>query len=140
MKEFIQSFATPYDLSGPSPTASLATLKAGLRINEKEGDKLRECLYRNTLLVKEGLSNLGFKTMNTSNFPIVSVLIEDQEKLISSANMLFDEGILVTVAPFPMVKSGNEAHRISVTAANTLEEIETLLKAFKKVKNQIMDI
>jgi 8-amino-7-oxononanoate synthase len=139
MKQFIQAFATPYDLSGPSPTASLATLKAGLRINEREGDSIRGRLYQNTIVVKRGLQELGFETMNRSNFPIIAVMIRDQGKLIASANLLFDEGILVTVAPFPMVRQGEEALRISVTAANTSEEIEQLLHAFRRVREVIMD-
>jgi 8-amino-7-oxononanoate synthase len=48
--------------------------------------------------------------------------------------MLFEEGILVTVAPYPMMKKGEEVHRISITASNTEKEIQQLINAFKKIK------
>jgi 8-amino-7-oxononanoate synthase len=137
MKKFIQAFATPYDLSGPCPTASLATLNRGLEINDKEGDALRSRLWNLVERGKEGLKKLGFKVMNTTGFPIVAVVIGDQELLIETANLLFDEGILVTVAPFPMVKRGDESHRLSFTAANTEEDVDRLLAAFKKVRERL---
>lgn len=134
MKTFIEAFATPYDLSGPCPTASLATLLKGLEINEKRGDVYRKKLWHLTDRVITGLREMDFKVVNTTGFPIVSVHIGDTQNLIETANILFDEGILVTVAPYPMVKEGEEVHRLTITAVNTNEEIDQLLHAFKKVK------
>lgn len=134
LKTFIQAFATPYDLSGPCPTASLATLNRGLEINAREGDQIRKRLWNITERGKKGLKQLGFNVMNVSGFPIVAVVIGDQELLIKTANVLFQEGILVTVAPFPMVKRGDESHRLSFTAANTDEDVDRLLAAFAKVR------
>ncbi len=137
MKTFLEAFATPYDLSGPCPTASLATLLKGLEINEKKGELMRKQLWDITKKGIEGLRNLGFTVFNKTGFPIVSVHIGNTEDLITTANMLFDEGILVTVAPFPMVKKGDECHRLTFTSANTEEEVDNLLKAFKKVKEYL---
>jgi 8-amino-7-oxononanoate synthase len=137
MKTFLQAFATPYDLSGPCPTASLATMLQGLQINEKRGDQIREQLWSVTKKSIEGLRNLGFTVLNKTGFPIVSVRIGNTDDLIATANLLFDEGILVTVAPYPMVKKGDECHRITLTASNTDEEVDQLLAAFKKVKDYL---
>lgn len=134
METFIKAFATPYDLSGPCPTASLATLLQGLKINEERGELYRKKLYDLTHQAIKGLSNLGYKVLNKTGFPILSVHIGDTDKLIKTANILFDEGILVTVAPFPMMKKGEEVHRITITSANTEDEIEKLIDAFKKIK------
>jgi 8-amino-7-oxononanoate synthase len=139
MKTFIQAFATPYDLSGPCPTASLATLSRGLEINKKRGDDYRKKLWSITERAIIGLRGLGLKVINDTGFPIISVEVGDTEKLIETANMLFDDGILVTVAPFPMVKKGEEAHRITFTAANTEEEIDQLIFAFGRVKKYLDD-
>jgi 8-amino-7-oxononanoate synthase len=137
MKTFIQAFATPYDLSGPCPTASLATLMRGLEINEKRGDAYRKKLWDITEKAINGLRDLGFTVMNKTGFPIVSVHIGDTEDLIETANLLFEEGILVTVAPYPMVEKGQEVHRLTFTSANTEEEVNQLLKAFEKVKQYL---
>lgn len=137
METFIKAFSTPYDLSGPCPTASLATLLQGLRINEVRGENYRNRLHHLTQKAIQGLRDLGYTVLNQSGFPILSVHIGDTEKLITTANVLFNEGILVTVAPYPMMKKGEEVHRITLTAANTEEEVEVLLSAFKKIKEYL---
>lgn len=134
METFIKAFATPYDLSGPCPTASLATLLQGLKINEKRGNEYRSKLWNLTEQALNELRELGYKVINKTGFPILSVHIGDTKKLIKTANMLFEEGILVTVAPYPMMKKGEEVHRITITASNTAEEVNQLIQAFKTVK------
>lgn len=137
MSTFIKAFATPYDLSGPCPTASLATLLQGLKINKKRGNLYRDRLYKLTRQALMGLRELGYTVINKTGFPILSVHIGNTQKLIKTANILFDEGILVTVAPYPMMKRGEEVHRITITAANTQKEIIQLIKAFKKIKKYL---
>ncbi|HSX33330.1 MAG TPA: aminotransferase class I/II-fold pyridoxal phosphate-dependent enzyme [Candidatus Saccharimonadales bacterium] len=138
MKTFLEAFATPYDLSGPCPTASLATLLKGLEINEKRGDQYRQQLWDVTKAAIDGLRDMGFTVMNKTGFPIASVWIGNSEDLIATANILFDEGILVTAAPFPMVRQGDECHRLTFTSANTQEEVQSLLQAFAKVKDYLV--
>ncbi|MCX6745270.1 MAG: pyridoxal phosphate-dependent aminotransferase family protein [Candidatus Parcubacteria bacterium] len=134
MSAFIKAFATPYDLSGPCPIASLATLSQGLKINEKRGEKFRLKLWNLTQKALKGLRAQGYTVINRTGFPILSVHIGDTAKLIKTANFLFKEGILVTVAPYPMMKKGEEVHRISITAANTEEDVGQLIAAFGKIR------
>ena len=137
MQQFIKTFATPYDLSGPCPTASLATLWQGLEINDTRGDTIRDRLWALTQRTINGLQDLGFDIDNRTGFPIVSVRIGDSNLLEQTANLLYQRGILVTVCPFPMVRPGEEVHRITVTAANTADEVDQLLDAFEAI-SQIM--
>jgi len=134
METFIEAFATPYDLSGPCPTASLATMLQGLKINEERGEMYRSKLYSLTHKAITGIRNLGLMVLNKTEFPIISVHIGDTDTLIKTANMMFDtDGILVTVSPYPMMKKGDEVQRITITAANTEEEIEQLINSFKRI-------
>ncbi len=137
MRGFLQGLATPYDLSGPCPTASLATLATGLDINEKRGDAYRKKLWELTEKTIHGLRALGFTVFNKTGFPIVYVVIGDNDKLVESANKLFGDGILVTVSPYPMVARGVEGHRITLTAANSEEQVMHLLHSFAKIKEGI---
>lgn len=137
MQHFIKTFATPYDLSGPCPTASLATLWQGLEINDARGDVMRDRLWSLTQRAITGLRGLGFAVDNRSGFPIISVRIGEASLLEATARILFDHGILVTVCPFPMVKRGEEVHRITVTAANTDAEVDELLAAFELVRDHM---
>lgn len=138
VRDFLRAFATPYDLSGPAQTASLAILKAGLRINEREGDLLRTRLWRNTSRVKSALTELGFFVENTTGFPILTVRVGDNDLLRDTANTLLDKGVLVTVAPYPMVRKGEEGHRLSITAANTDEDIDRLSAAFADIRDKVV--
>src|SRR3712207_8883918 len=58
IKKLIKAAAAPYLYSGPSPTASLATVLAGLDVNDKRGEALRADLYRKTMRSEEHTSEL----------------------------------------------------------------------------------
>jgi 8-amino-7-oxononanoate synthase len=139
MKSYIKAYATPYDLSGPCPTASLQTILTGLIVNEKHGDAFRKKLYQMTKQAVDGLRELGFYIDNNTYYPIVSVWLGDTDHLIKASKILWDNQILVTLAPYPMVKKGDETLRITITAANTDAEILMLLQAFQKVKNYLLE-
>ncbi|MBX9690488.1 MAG: pyridoxal phosphate-dependent aminotransferase family protein [Candidatus Obscuribacterales bacterium] len=134
LKSFLKAYATPYDLSGPCPTASLQSLISGLAVNESFGDELRKKLYDLSFRAINGLRELGFYIDNDSYFPIVSVWIGDSMHLIEASRILWESGILITLAPYPMVRRGEETLRITLTAANDAEEVEQLLQAFSRVK------
>lgn len=139
MKEFIKAFATPYDLSGPCPTASLQSVLTGLAVNVSRGDQIRRKLYDLSKKSIDGLRDRGFHIENDTYFPIVSVWIGDTEHLIHAADILWKSGILITLAPYPMVRRGQETLRITVTAANTDEEVDRLLAAFDRIKQYLVE-
>lgn len=136
MKTFLQGFSTPYDLSGPCPTASLATLMKGLELSAEKGDGMRRRLADLTRKVIDGLRAKGFIVRNLSGFPIVSVSAESRD-LTEYANLLFNLGILVTVCPYPMVPRGQEVLRITITSANTDKQVDRLIGAFGTIADRI---
>ncbi len=137
MKAFLKAYATPYDLSGPCPTASLQTVLTGLAVNEKRGESYRKTLYQLTKKTIDGIRALGFHIDNDTYFPIVSVWVGETRHLIHTAKILWDHGNLVTLAPYPMVKKGQESLRITVTAANTEQEVDNLVNTFVKVRDYL---
>ncbi|WP_437768940.1 pyridoxal phosphate-dependent aminotransferase family protein [Sorangium sp. So ce281] len=140
-KAFLKAYATPYDLSGPCPTASLATLLAAIHVNAARGDELRRRLYRLTRLAVDGLRALGFHVDNDNYFPIVSVWCGDNERLIEASRILFDAGVLLTLGPYPMIPKGKEELRITITSANTEEQVhEHLLQGFARVRDYLTRI
>lgn len=139
MKKFFKAYATPYDLSGPCPTASLQSLMTGLAVNEQRGTKIRKNLFLLTKKTIDELRKMGFYIDNNTYFPIVTVWIGDTKHLIRSSQILWDHGILLTLAPYPMVRKGDESLRITITAKNTGEQIELLLQAFSKIKEYLWE-
>ena len=73
LKRLLKTAAPPYLYSGPSPVASLATVLAGLELNEQRGDAIRADLWRKTSAVLDCLDRLGVHTPNRSGFPIIEV-------------------------------------------------------------------
>ena len=88
LKRLLKTAAPPYLYSGPSPIASLATVLAGLDMNEKRGDAIRADLWRRTAAVLDKLDRLGVHTPNRSGFPIIEVPLARHEdtKTAGSAN------------------------------------------------------
>jgi 7-keto-8-aminopelargonate synthetase-like enzyme len=126
MKEHLKVAAAPYLYSGPSPTASLATVLSGLDVNDRRGDAIRTDLARKTARVLSHLAVLGVHTPNTSGLPIVEVPLARSTDLDAVGRFLWENGIYVTLAAYPLVPRNRVGFRIQVTAANTDEEITAL--------------
>ena len=127
MKRLLKTAAPPYLYSGPSPVASLATTLVGLDVNERRGDELRGDLWRKTDRVLECLSRIGARTPNRDGLPIVEVPLGRAEQIGDVGRFLFERGIYVTLAAYPLVPRSEVGFRIQLTAANTDSEIDQLI-------------
>jgi 8-amino-7-oxononanoate synthase len=126
VKQVLKTAAPPYLYSGPSPVASLATVLEGLRVNDARGDELRGKLHHLTGRVLRRINELGIYTPNESGFPIIEVPVADPETVDDVGDMLFDRGIYVTMAVYPLVPRDEVGFRLQLTAANTDEQIDHL--------------
>ena len=126
LKNYLKVAAAPYLYSGPSPTASLATVLAGLWVNDLEGDRIREGLWLKTTRVLAQINRLGIRTLNQSGFPVIELPLGDPDDIDAAGRFLFEQGIYVTLAPYPLVPRSEVGFRIQVTAANDDSEIEQL--------------
>ena len=136
LKRLLKTAAPPYLYSGPSPVASLATTIAGLAVNETRGDAIRADLWRKTATVLDCLDRLGAHTPNRSGFPIIEVPLARHEDIDAVGRFLFENGIYVTLAAYPLVPRDEVGFRIQVTAANTNAEIEQLVDALGRLANR----
>lgn len=126
LKNHLKVAAPPYLYSGPSPTASLATVMAGFDVNESRGDQIRADLHRKTMKVLDHVHALGFATPNRSGLPIIEIPLADGRDIDAVAKFLLAHGIYVTVAAYPLVPRDQTGFRIQVTAANKDEELDQL--------------
>jgi 8-amino-7-oxononanoate synthase len=133
LKELLKTAAPPYLYSGPSPIASLATVLAGFDVNEARGDAIRADLWRKTDEVLRCLDGLGVHTPNRSGFPIIEVPLARHEDIDAAGRFLFDHGIYVTLAAYPLVPKTEVGFRIQITAANSQAEIEQLVDTLGKL-------
>jgi len=126
LKNHLKVAASPYLYSGPSPVASLATVLAGMDLNETRGDVIRADVHRKTAIVLDRIRDLGLFTPNTSGLPIIELPLAPGEDIAAVGQFLFDSGIYVTLAAYPLVPRLEVGFRVQVTAANTVEEIDSL--------------
>jgi 8-amino-7-oxononanoate synthase len=136
LKRLLKTAAPPYLYSGPSPVASLATTLAGLEVNKTRGDAIRADLWRKTATVLDCLDRLGAHTPNRSGFPLIEVPLARHEDIDAVGRFLFENGIYVTLAAYPLVPRDEVGFRIQVTAANTNAEIEQLVDVLGRLANR----
>jgi 7-keto-8-aminopelargonate synthetase-like enzyme len=133
LKNQLKVAAAPYLYSGPSPVASLATVLAGFAVNTERGDQIRASLYRKTSRVLDATRELGLATPNTSGLPIIEIPLSNSDDIDEVGNFLYDAGIYVTLAAYPLVPRSQVGFRVQVTASNTDEEISELCDALRSL-------
>jgi len=129
--------ASTFIFSGPSPVASLASAIAGLKLNQIEGEQWRQQVYRLTYKLVTESKGMGFEVVNENFFPIVGVVIGNTKQVIAACHILWEYGILITPAIFPIVPLDRGLLRFSITAANTEPEIDRALESLQAVRKQL---
>ena len=129
VKNLLKVAAPPYLYSGPSPVASLATVLAGFDVNEQRGDALRGVLWKHTKRILDCLERLEVETPNRSGLPIIEIPLQRFDRIDEVGRFLFERGVYVTLAAFPLVPKSEVGFRVQITSANTDAEIDRLLEA-----------
>jgi 8-amino-7-oxononanoate synthase len=106
---------------------------AGLDVNEVRGDAIRADLWRKTQRVLACLDELGVHTPNVSGTPIIEVPLAHHEDIDAVGRFLFDRGVYVTLAAYPLVPRDEVGFRVQVTAANTDEEVGLLVDTLREL-------
>ncbi len=113
--------------SRPRSQASTSTRPAATRFAPTSGARPTRCSHC--------LDRLGVHTPNRSGFPIIEVPLARHEDIDAAGRFLFDHGIYVTLAAYPLVPKNEVGFRIQVTAANTHAEIDQLIDVLGKLAN-----
>jgi 8-amino-7-oxononanoate synthase len=126
LKQHLKLAAPPYLYSGPSPTASLASVLAGFDVNEARGDQLRADLYDLSIRVLSHVRKLGLATPNVHDTPVIELLVAQGVDLVEVAELLWERGVYVTLAAYPLVPRDQVGFRIQLTAIHTVEQVDEL--------------
>ena len=100
---------------------------AGFDVNEQRGDELRSRLHGLTARLLDGLARLDIATPNRSGLPIVEIPLRDHRQIAEVGRFLFDHGVYVTLAAYPLVPKAEVGFRVQLTAANTEAEVDSAL-------------
>ena len=77
-----------------------------------------------TARILDTLHGLGVATPNHSGFPIIEVPLRDHTRIAEVGRFLYERGVYVTLAAFPLVPKNEVGFRFQVTAANTHAEVD----------------
>ena len=102
----------------------------------KVGDAIRADLWKKTTDVLDCLDRIGAHTPNRSGFPIIEVPLARHEDIDAAGRFLFENGIYVTLAAYPLVPRDEVGFRIQLTAANTTAQVEQLTDALGRLASR----
>ena len=83
--------------------------------------------YAHTAARARRLERLGVHTPNRSGLPIIEIPLRDHERIDAVGRLLFDRGVYVTLAAYPLVPKDEVGFRVQLTAANTDAEVDMLI-------------
>jgi 7-keto-8-aminopelargonate synthetase-like enzyme len=95
-------------------------------VNRERGDDLRADLYGKTRRVLDHMGGLGIATPNRYGSPIIEIPLADADEIDDVGDYLFDSGIYVTMATYPLVPRNEVGFRAQVTSANPDSHIQLL--------------
>lgn len=129
--DFIKHFGRPMIFSASLAPGCTAAANASLDILIREPERA-ETVRKNSRLMKQELSAMGFKTGN-ADAAIVPVVIGESLMTFCIWKELLDAGVYTNPVLYPAVAKGNEMLRTSFLATHTQEHLTRALEIFRKV-------
>ena len=96
------------------------------------GDDLRAQLKRNSEHFRRRMSDAGFN-LSGADHAIIPVMLGDAKLAADMATRMLEKGIYVVGFSFPVVAQGKARIRTQMSAAHTLEQVDTTVDAFIEV-------
>ncbi|WP_047682736.1 MULTISPECIES: glycine C-acetyltransferase [Xenorhabdus] len=133
--EWLRQRSRPYLFSNSLAPAIVA---ASIKVLDmlKDGDDLRERLWKNVNLFREKMTAAGF-TLAGADHAIIPVMLGDAKLAQEFASELLKEGIYVIGFFYPVVPKGQARIRTQISAAHTEEQIERVVAAFTRIGKQL---
>ncbi|MBW4039670.1 MAG: aminotransferase class I/II-fold pyridoxal phosphate-dependent enzyme [Acidobacteria bacterium] len=128
---FLQHASSPYIFSAAMAPSSVAAIQTGLAILREEPQRVA-IVKRNGDFLRKGLRELGYD-VGLSETAVVPVILKDEVTTALFARRLRDFGIIAAPVMFPAVAQGLARLRLCVTAAHTLEQLTSVLEAFRQL-------
>ena len=133
--EWLRQRSRPYLFSN-----TLAPVIAGASIAAldllKSSTALRDQLETNTRFFRTAMTEAGFHLL-PGEHPIVPIMLGDAALAASFAEAMLRHGVYVVGFSYPVVPQGKARIRTQISAAHTVPELETAVKAFIEVKREL---
>lgn len=125
----------PYLFSNTlAPSIAGASLSVLQRLSAST--ELRDRLHANTAYFRREIAALGF-TIKPGTHPVVPVMLFDAPVAQKFAARLYELGVLVTGFFYPVVPMGQARVRVQLSAAHSMEQLDTALAAFAQAGREL---
>ena len=133
--EWLRQRSRPYLFSNSlAPSIVTASIKV-LEMLENGGE-LRTKLWSNAKYFREQMEAAGF-TCAGKDHAIIPVMLGDAKVASLMADKLLAEGIYVTGFSFPVVPKGQARIRTQISAAHSVEQLDTAIAAFTRIGKEV---
>lgn len=133
--EWLRQRSRPYLFSNSlAPSIVTASIKV-LEMLEN-GSELRAKLWSNAKYFREQIEAAGF-TCAGKDHAIIPVMLGDAKVASAMADKLLAEGIYVTGFSFPVVPKGQARIRTQISAAHSIEQLDTAIDAFTRIGKEM---
>ena len=129
--QYVINTARSFMYTTAPPPAIMAAASAAISLIQAEPER-RSRLWKNRERMYTGLKAMGFSFTETQS-PILPILVQDPEKALAMSESLSRAGVYVPAIRPPTVPKGSSRLRLTVTSEHTEEHLESVIKACKKV-------
>jgi len=147
--DYLRWAARPFLFTAAAvPSATAAALEAVRIARSPEGPALFARVLDNARYLQQGLTALGFKTVEPTRLPdgsevlspVVPVVVGEDLPTAMLWKALWEAGMYTNVALHPAVPKGGSLIRTSVMATHEREHLDQALAIFESVKQQFPDL
>jgi len=132
--EYLKHHSRALIFSASPPPASVAAVRAALRIIKREPERIQR-LWDNTKRLWDGLKSIDVD-IRRSQTPIVPVFIGDDLTTFRVCHRLHDKGVFVNPVVAPAVPPGESLIRLSVMSTHTFEQIDRAVNMLEEVLDE----
>ncbi len=129
--DWLRQRSRPYLFSNTLAPVIAATSIKVLDMLESGGG-LRARLWRNADHFRSKMGVLGFELL-PGEHAIIPVMLRDPKLAQDMARRLQEQGVFVTAFSFPVVPRDQDRIRTQMSAAHSLEQLDTAIEAFARV-------
>jgi 8-amino-7-oxononanoate synthase len=129
--EVLRFVCRPYIFTASLPPSVVATAATSIRKLMHAHNK-RAHLWENARKMHSGLRAMGYTLgTETCQSAIIAVMLPDQQQAVVTWQALLEMGVYVNVARPPATPNGMFLLRCSLCAEHSVEQVDTILAAFK---------
>jgi len=120
--------------TGLAPPAAAAAHEA-LQIARGPSSDLRQQLWENVAVLRDGLEAMGFAVRGDSQ--ILPVMVEDRTAAMKLDEALRNHGVVAPAIRPPTVPDGTSRIRVAPMATHSAEDLQSCLNAFREARAEV---